>query len=95
MKYYAVYRELTALVFEEAPKNLDAIAQAARSCDSIHVFRLLYGSDYLLVRAAAHIHDDFPKPRFCTETTPQEFLCLIRGIHRIYHWMELFRRYSL
>jgi len=35
VKYYAVYRELTALVFEEAPKNLDAIAQAARSCDSV------------------------------------------------------------
>ena len=44
-------------------KNLDAVAQAARSCDSIHVFRLLYGSGYLLVRAAAHIHNDFPKPR--------------------------------
>ena len=82
--------------FEEAPKIVVMLsAQAARLCDSIHVLRLLYGSDYLLVRAAAHIHNDFPKPRFCTETTPQEFLCLIRGIHRIYHWMELFRRYSL
>ena len=95
MKYYAVYRELAALVFEEAPKNLDAVIQAARLCDSIHVFRLLYGSDYFLVRAAAHIHNDFPKPRFCTEATPQEFLCLIWGIHRIYHWMELSHRYSL
>lgn len=44
-------------------KNLDAVAQAARLCDSIHVFRLLYGSGYLLVRAATHIHNDFPKPR--------------------------------
>ena len=76
-------------------KNLDAVAQAARLCDSIHVFRLLYGSGYLLVPAATHIHNDFPKPRFCTEATPQEFLCLIRGIHRIYHWMELSRRYRL
>ena len=63
MKYYAVYRELAALVFEEAQKNLDAVAQAARLCDSLHVFRLLYGSDCLLVRAATHIHNDFPKPR--------------------------------
>ena len=44
-------------------KNLDAVAQAARLCDSIHVFRLLYGSDCLLVQAATHIHNDFPKPR--------------------------------
>lgn len=44
-------------------KNLDAVAQAARLCDSIHVFRLLYGSGYLLVQAAAHIHNDFPKPQ--------------------------------
>ena len=44
-------------------KNLDAVAQAARLCDSVHVFRLLYGADCLLVRAAAHIHDDFPKPQ--------------------------------
>lgn len=42
-------------------KNLDAVAQAAHLHDSIHVFRLLYGSGYLLVRAAAHIHNDFPK----------------------------------
>lgn len=56
-----VYRELAALVFEEAPNNLDAVAQAARLCDSIHVFRLRYGSDYLLVQAATHIHNDFPK----------------------------------
>lgn len=63
MKYYAVYRELAALVFEEAPNNLDAVAQATRLCDSIHVFRLRYGSGYLLVQAAAHIHNDFPKPQ--------------------------------
>ena len=63
MKYYAVCRELAALVFEETPKNLDAVAQAARLYDSIHVFRLRYGSGYLLVRAAAHIHSDFPKPQ--------------------------------
>lgn len=44
-------------------KNLDAVAQATRLCDSIHVFRLRYGSGYLLVQAAAHIHNDFPKPR--------------------------------
>ena len=45
-------------------KNLDAVAQAARLCASILVFRLLYyGSGYLLVRAAAHIHNDFPKPQ--------------------------------
>jgi type-2 restriction enzyme ageI len=35
VKYYAVYREFAALVFEEAPKNLDAVAQAARLCDSV------------------------------------------------------------
>ena len=42
-------------------KNLDAVAQAAHLRDSIHVFRLRYGSDYLLVRAATHIHNGFPK----------------------------------
>jgi len=47
VKYYAVCRELAALVFEEAPKNLDAVAQAAHLRDSIHVFRLLYGSGEL------------------------------------------------
>ena len=49
--------------WESTKKILDAVAQAARLRDSIHVFRLLYGSGYLLVRAAAHIHNDFPKPR--------------------------------
>jgi len=47
VKYYAVRGELAALVFEEAPKNLDAVAQATRLRDSIHVFRLLYGSGEL------------------------------------------------
>lgn len=49
--------------FEEAPNNLDAVTQAARLYDSVHVFRLLYGSGYLLVQAATHIHNDFPKPQ--------------------------------
>jgi type-2 restriction enzyme ageI len=35
VKYYAVRGELAALVFEEAPKNLDAVIQAARLCDSV------------------------------------------------------------
>jgi len=46
-----------------------------RVCDMmlmlVCLIRLLYGSGYLLVQAATHIHNDFPKPRFCTETTPQ------------------------
>jgi len=35
VKYYAVYRELATLVFEKASKNLDAVIQAARLCDSV------------------------------------------------------------